>query len=155
MAVKPAFQKTESGNVFGQRQRQPKMLRVGPYARVSTIDQQTLPMQSRPAGVCRPARLDDRYASPRGGLRGYQSMWCSSGRLDRWGRSVTDLLTTLQELEHLGVGFVSLTEALGLTTPTGPACCPCLLSSKGKYCGNELGPVWKTPGRTVRNSAGP
>ena len=33
-------------------------------------------------------------------------------RLDRWGRSVTDLLATLQELEHLGVGFVSLTEAL-------------------------------------------
>jgi hypothetical protein len=32
-------------------------------------------------------------------------------RLDRWGRSVTDLLATLQELEHLGVGFVSLTEA--------------------------------------------
>ena len=26
-------------------------------------------------------------------------------RLDRWGRSVTDLLATLQELEHLGVGF--------------------------------------------------
>jgi len=33
-------------------------------------------------------------------------------RLDRWGRSVTDLLATLQELEHLGVGFVSLNEAL-------------------------------------------
>jgi DNA invertase Pin-like site-specific DNA recombinase len=42
-------------------------------------------------------------------------------RLDRWGRSVTDLLTTLQELEHLGVGFVSLTEALDLTTPAGRA----------------------------------
>jgi putative DNA-invertase from lambdoid prophage Rac len=42
-------------------------------------------------------------------------------RLDRWGRSVTDLLLTLQELEHLGVGFVSLTEALDLTTPTGGA----------------------------------
>ena len=40
-------------------------------------------------------------------------------RLDRWGRSVTDLLATLQELEHLGVGFVSLTEALDLTTPAG------------------------------------
>jgi putative DNA-invertase from lambdoid prophage Rac len=38
-------------------------------------------------------------------------------RLERWGRSVTDLLATLQELEHLGVGFVSLTEALDLTTP--------------------------------------
>src|SRR5258706_742148 len=42
-------------------------------------------------------------------------------RLDRWGRSVTDLLTTLQELDHLGVGFVSLTEALDLTTPAGRA----------------------------------
>ena len=42
-------------------------------------------------------------------------------RLDRWGRSVTDLLATLQELEQLGVGFVSLTEALYLTTPAGRA----------------------------------
>jgi len=37
------------------------------------------------------------------------------------GRSVTDLLATLQELEHLGVGFVSITEALDLTTPAGHA----------------------------------
>jgi DNA invertase Pin-like site-specific DNA recombinase len=42
-------------------------------------------------------------------------------RLDRWGRSVADLLATLQELEHLGVGFVSLTEALDFTTPAGRA----------------------------------
>jgi len=42
-------------------------------------------------------------------------------RLDRWGRSVADLLATLQELEHLGVGFVSLTEALDLTSPAGRA----------------------------------
>lgn len=42
-------------------------------------------------------------------------------RLDRWGRSITDLLATLQELEHLGVGFVSLMEALGLTTAAGRA----------------------------------
>jgi DNA invertase Pin-like site-specific DNA recombinase len=40
-------------------------------------------------------------------------------RLDRWGRSVTDLLATLQELGLLGVRFVSLTEALDLTTPAG------------------------------------
>lgn len=40
-------------------------------------------------------------------------------RLDRWGRSVTDLLTTLQD--HLEVGFVSLTQALDLTTPAGRA----------------------------------
>ena len=44
-------------------------------------------------------------------------MW----RPDRWGRSVTDLLATLQELKHLGDGFVSLTEALDLTTPAGRA----------------------------------
>jgi Transposase IS66 family/Resolvase, N terminal domain len=37
------------------------------------------------------------------------------------GRSVTDRLAMLQELEHLGVGFVSLTEALDLTTPAGRA----------------------------------
>jgi putative DNA-invertase from lambdoid prophage Rac len=42
-------------------------------------------------------------------------------RLDRWGRSVADLVLTLQELNQLGVGFVSLTEALDLTTPTGRA----------------------------------
>jgi putative DNA-invertase from lambdoid prophage Rac len=34
---------------------------------------------------------------------------------------VADLLATLQELDHLGVGFVSLTEALDLTTPSGRA----------------------------------
>jgi DNA invertase Pin-like site-specific DNA recombinase len=42
-------------------------------------------------------------------------------RLDRWGRSVTELLATLTELDHLGVGFVSLTEALAPTTPAGRA----------------------------------
>ena len=42
-------------------------------------------------------------------------------RLDRWGRSLADLVATLQELNDLGVGFVSLTEALDLTTPGGRA----------------------------------
>jgi len=42
-------------------------------------------------------------------------------RLDRWGRSVADLVSTLRELTELGVGFVSLTEALDLTTPAGRA----------------------------------
>jgi putative DNA-invertase from lambdoid prophage Rac len=30
-------------------------------------------------------------------------------RLDRWGRSLPDLVVTLRELTDLGVGFVSLT----------------------------------------------
>jgi DNA invertase Pin-like site-specific DNA recombinase len=42
-------------------------------------------------------------------------------RLDRWGRSLVDLVTTLQELSSLSVGFVSLSEALDLTTPSGRA----------------------------------
>ena len=42
-------------------------------------------------------------------------------RLDRWGRSLVDLVTTLQELVALSVGFVSLSEALDLTTPSGRA----------------------------------
>jgi DNA invertase Pin-like site-specific DNA recombinase len=42
-------------------------------------------------------------------------------RLDRWGRSLVDLVTTLQELAALKVGFVSLTEALDMTTPSGRA----------------------------------
>jgi putative DNA-invertase from lambdoid prophage Rac len=42
-------------------------------------------------------------------------------RLDRWGRSLVDLVNTLQELSSLQVGFVSLSEALDLTTPSGRA----------------------------------
>ncbi len=113
------------------------MFRAALYARVSTNDQQTLPMQSRAMRE---------YAARRGWTVVLQVREVGSGaaqreareqlleaarrreidvvlvwRLDRWGRSVTDLLTTLQELQHLGVGFVSLTEALDLTTPAGRA----------------------------------
>jgi DNA invertase Pin-like site-specific DNA recombinase len=137
MAAKHASRNTKSRKVFGQQRRQPKMFRAGLYARVSTDDQQTIPMQMR--------ALRD-YAAKRGWTVALQVKEIASGssqrqlreqvleaahrreidlvvvwRLDRWGRSVTDLLATLQELEHLGVGFVSLTEALDLTTPTGRA----------------------------------
>jgi len=37
------------------------------------------------------------------------------------GRSVNDLFQTLNELNASGVGFISLTEALDLTTATGRA----------------------------------
>src|SRR5437588_5235835 len=137
MPAKQAFLKAKSDNVFGQARRPAKMFRAGIYARGSTNDQQTLPMQSRAMRE---------YASRRGWTITVQIREVGSGaaqrkareklleaarrreidvvlvwRLDRWGRSVTDLLATLQELEHLGVGFVSLTEALDLTTPAGRA----------------------------------
>src|ERR1019366_1090460 len=106
MPVKQGSGIRKSGRVFGQGQKAAKMVRAGLYARVSTLDQQTLPMQSRAMREAARRREIDVVL-----------VW----RLDRWGRSVTDLLTTLQELEHLGVGFVSLTEALDLTTPAGRA----------------------------------
>src|SRR4029434_5099700 len=137
MAAKRASHKGKSDNVFGQRRNQPKMFRAGLYARVSTKDQQTVPMQSRAMRE---------YAARRGWTIALQVREVNSGaarrearekileaarrreidvvlvwRLDRWGRSVTDLLATLQELGHRGVGFVSLTEALDLPTPAGRA----------------------------------
>src|SRR5258707_13920246 len=47
MPTKRASPKAKSGNVFGQARKPGKMFRVGIYARVSSNDQQTLPMQSR------------------------------------------------------------------------------------------------------------
>src|SRR5664279_3855404 len=137
MAAKRAFPKAKSDNVFGQARKSAKLFRAVLYARVSTNDQQTLPMQSRAMRE---------YAARRGWTIALQVREVGCGavkrearerlieaarrreidvvlvwRLDRWGRSVTDLLATLQELDHLGVGFVSLTEALDLTTPAGRA----------------------------------
>jgi putative DNA-invertase from lambdoid prophage Rac len=114
-----------------------KTMRVGLYARVSTHDQQTLPMQ---------LQAMREYVERRGWTVGLEVSEIGSGakerekrerlmkaarrreidaiivwRLDRWGRSLVDLVTTLGELGELGVGFVSLTEALDLTTPTGRA----------------------------------
>ena len=107
------------------------------YARVSTTDQQTLPLQLK-------AMRD--YAKRRGWHVSHQVREVGSGattrpqreellkrarrrevdviivwRLDRWGRSLPDLVTTLKELSDLGVGFVSLAEAIDLTTAAGRA----------------------------------
>jgi DNA invertase Pin-like site-specific DNA recombinase len=137
MAAKRASETAKSKRGFGQRQAPAKMFRAGLYARVSTHDQQTLPLQMR-------AMRD--YAAKRGWAIAVQIKEVGSGaaerelrerllaaarrreidvvlvwRLDRWGRSLVDLVVTLKELAELGVAFVSLTEALDLTTPTGRA----------------------------------
>jgi DNA invertase Pin-like site-specific DNA recombinase len=41
--------------------------------------------------------------------------------LDRLGRNLRHLVTLLDELQHLGIGLVSLREALDLTSPIGRA----------------------------------
>lgn len=42
-------------------------------------------------------------------------------KLDRWGRSLADLVTTLEELTELGVAFVSLSDSIDMTTSSGRA----------------------------------
>jgi DNA invertase Pin-like site-specific DNA recombinase len=112
-------------------------LRVGLYARVSTHDQQTLPMQMRAMrayvahrGWTLTLRVED--VGSGASERPKRDRLLEAGRrreidailvwrLDRWGRSLPDLVVTLHELGELGVGFVSLTEAFDLTTSTGRA----------------------------------
>jgi DNA invertase Pin-like site-specific DNA recombinase len=42
-------------------------------------------------------------------------------KLDRWGRSLPDLINSLAELRDLRIAFISLTEALDFTTSAGRA----------------------------------
>jgi DNA invertase Pin-like site-specific DNA recombinase len=112
-------------------------MKVALYARVSTHDQQTLKLQ-----------LDqlNRYAKSRKWKVVLEVKEVGSGakerpkreelikaakrreidcilvwKLDRWGRSLPDLVTTLKELSEVGVAFVSYTETLDLSTPSGRA----------------------------------
>ena len=107
------------------------------YARVSTHDQQTLPLQLSAmreyaehrgwdivmtvqdigSGVRERPKREDLIRAARQREVDLILVW----RLDRWGRSLVNLVTTLQELTALRVGFVSLSEALDLTTPSGRA----------------------------------
>jgi putative DNA-invertase from lambdoid prophage Rac len=113
------------------------VLRAGIYARVSKHDQQNLPRQ---------VRAMREYAKERGwtvavqvnevgadaGVRKLREKLFDTARrrdidvvlvwrLDRWARSVTDLSATLRALDDLGVGFVSLVEAVDIRAPRGRA----------------------------------
>jgi DNA invertase Pin-like site-specific DNA recombinase len=123
----------EFGGVFGQG----VPVRVGLYARVSTHDQQTLPLQLAAmteyvarrgwtavvqvedvgSGASLRPRREELLRAARRREIDLVLVW----RLDRWGRSLIDLINSLQELTALGVGFASITEALDLTTPGGRA----------------------------------
>jgi DNA invertase Pin-like site-specific DNA recombinase len=110
-------------------------LRVGLYARVSTVDQE-------PENQLQELR---RYANARGwtaveyvdrGISGakdrrpaldklvrdatrrkFDVVVC--WRLDRLGRNLKHLITLLEQLQALGVAFVSLAEGIDATTPAG------------------------------------
>ena len=112
-------------------------LRAAIYARVSTADQHTIPDQVRrltelarrrgwrvvrvireiASGAAKRAKRDELLADARRRELDAILVW----KLNRWGRSVADLVATLNELTALGVAFVSMTEALDLSTPSGRA----------------------------------
>src|SRR3974390_1901134 len=137
MPPKPTSRKPKSGRVFGQRRKETKMIRVGLYARVSTLDQQTLPMQNRTMRE---------YAARRGWTIVMQVREVGSGatqrearenmleaarrreidvvlvwRLGRWGRCLADLFIPPKNPAQGGVDFLSLTEARNTTPPAGRA----------------------------------
>src|SRR5215813_1670079 len=134
ISEKPNVSRASRKRVFGQGEKTP---RAGLYARVSTHDQQTLPMQVTAmrdyarkrgwqialevkdvgSGAALRQKREDLLAAARRREIDLVVVW----RLDRWGRSLVDLVATLQELSSLKVGFVSLSEALDLTTPSGRA----------------------------------
>lgn len=112
-------------------------MRAAIYARVSTHDQNTIPMQVK---KCR------EYAKARGWTVSHIMKDVASGakqrplrddilklarkreidiiivwKLDRWGRSTSDVVSTLEELRELSVKFVSITEALDFSTAMGRA----------------------------------
>jgi len=100
-------------------------MKMGLYARVSTHDQQTLALQQEAmvayarqrggsivmtveevgSGVSERLKRDALMRAARRRDLDVVVVW----RLDRWGRSLADLVNTLQELQQLGVGFISLT----------------------------------------------
>jgi putative DNA-invertase from lambdoid prophage Rac len=112
-------------------------IRAAIYARVSTADQQTIPDQVRrlselarrrgwkivrierevASGAAKRAKRDELLVGARRREFDAILVW----KLDRWGRSVADLVATLNELNSLGVAFVSMTEALDMSTPSGRA----------------------------------
>jgi DNA invertase Pin-like site-specific DNA recombinase len=111
--------------------------RAGLYARVSTADQQTLPMQIAAMKEYAERRGWQIVASVKdinGGAKVRPKreeliqlarrrkldvivVW----RLDRWGRSLSDLTHSLEDLRSIGVDFASVTEGLDFSTPTGRA----------------------------------
>lgn len=111
--------------------------KVGLYARVSKCEQHTLPMQIEEMHKYVNSRswiieLEVQDIGSGARLRPKRDLLLKAARkrsidailvwrLDRWGRSLEDLITTLGEIQELDVSFISITEALDLSTSFGKA----------------------------------
>lgn len=111
-------------------------MRAALYARVSTRDQNSIPMQLD--SMRQYARLreweivkevEESESGAKTNRKGRAEIISLSKKnkidvvlvwkLNRWSRSTTDLLLTLSELEACRVSFVSICEQLDFTTPMG------------------------------------
>jgi DNA invertase Pin-like site-specific DNA recombinase len=131
-----ARQQRSNNSAFPQQPDRP-ITRVALYARVSTLNNQDPEMQLAELGE---------YAGRRGwqiveeftdqGVSGCKESRPALNRLmsdacrrrfdailvwkiDRWGRSLKHLVTSLAELDAYGVAFISLRDNLDLSTPSG------------------------------------
>lgn len=114
---------------------EPKQVRCALYARVSTAGQQSVPAQlealreyagrrgwqivQEVAEVGSGAKRRPKREELLRAARARELDVVAVMKLDRWGRSLTDLVSTLQELTDLGVAFVSVSDSIDLSTATG------------------------------------
>jgi putative DNA-invertase from lambdoid prophage Rac len=112
-------------------------MKVALYARVSTADQKSLKsqmdeMRNYALGRSWEIISEVKEVGSGGKIRPKREELLQMARrreidciivwkLDRWGRSMTDLVTSLQELREIGVQFVSVRDALDFTTTMGRA----------------------------------
>ena|SRR6185437_12370396 len=75
---------------------------------VATVEEKASGAKTRPARQ----RL---IAEAKAGIYDAIVVW----KLDRWGRSTVDVLTTVTELDSAGIAFVSVQDSIDLTTPQG------------------------------------
>jgi putative DNA-invertase from lambdoid prophage Rac len=111
-------------------------MRAAILARVSTKDQQSIPMQIEAAQKYCESRgwqivkeIEEKQSGKRSlrPLRAEIIEMAKKGKIDvvivwklnRWGRDTTDILLTINELMAWNVSFVSICENLDFTTPMG------------------------------------
>lgn len=114
-----------------------KEIRCALYARVSTAGQQSVPAQlealrdhaqrrgwtvvQEVSEVGSGAKSRPKREALLSAARARAVDVIAVTKLDRWGRSLPDLVSTMQELADLGVGFVSVNDSIDLTTAAGRA----------------------------------
>jgi putative DNA-invertase from lambdoid prophage Rac len=110
-------------------------MRVAIYLRVSTVQQNTDLQRSEiekyieARGWAGHLVFEDRLSGTTGNRPAFKEMLKLARRrridlvicwkLDRMYRSLKDLIITLQELQDLGVGFISIRDSIDLTTASG------------------------------------